>query len=149
MSNQNEAAEQGVGHVDSTNYRHYWLYAGLIMFQPKGVEDAAAHIPQSAVVVSEQHLFGISELARGQRAIQKQLFSKLDADSGDVRDIVSTGVSYLGYGTEEQFNPVQAPTQEEKQAEVAAVVETLQRSALPDDGTKPNRVTRINPAFEG
>lgn len=86
---------------------HFHLIAGIIMFSfgQEGAEQISS-VPCNAIVRHTDTKFPAAKLAKAQQNLHKSFMLKMPEEAHStivVRDIVVTGVSYLGEMTEEEF----------------------------------------------
>lgn len=100
--------------------KHHWLVAAKVIFAfvdttdgvPEEALQAVQAIDLNAVVLGDSTDFPVSMIARAQRSVQMQFASKMGDAPVIVRDVVITGLMYLGYMAQPDFNNVPAPTAE-------------------------------------
>lgn len=100
--------------------KHHWLVAAKVIFAfvtdvedvPEAELQAVQAIDLNAVVLGDSTDFPVSMIARAQHSIQMQFASKMGDAPVAVRDVVITGLMYLGYMAQPDFNNVPAPSAE-------------------------------------
>lgn len=103
--------------------KHHWLVAAKVIFAfvdttdgvPEEALQAVQAIDLNSVVLGDSTDFPVSMIARAQHSVQMQFASKMGDAPVIVRDVVITGLMYLGYMAQPDFNNVPAPNAEPKE----------------------------------
>lgn len=86
--------------------KHYFLVAGLIYFGVEGSEQTQS-IMLNAIATGSDTNIPARMIGTAQQALQMNLFQKMDDPTGiQVRDVVITNVSHLGFMSVEEFQAV-------------------------------------------
>lgn len=103
--------------------KHYWMVAAKVIFTfvdvtegvPEEAMQAVQAIDMNAVVLGDTTDFPVSMIARTHQAVQMQFNNKMGDAPVAIRDVVITGLMYLGYMAQPDFNNVPAPDAEPKE----------------------------------
>ena len=82
--------------------QHYYLVAGLVIFQTKDGE--AGQIMTNGIVVNDNKTFPARLIGKAQQILQMNFFKRLDDPSTTVVDVPIYSISYLGLMTEKEFD---------------------------------------------
>lgn len=83
---------------------HHWMVSAQVVFTNKDASDGGV-LPMNAMLLTEEQCVNAASLAQAQRTLTANTMERMQDPNMGIVDIVFLGISYLGYMTQEGFNP--------------------------------------------